>query len=253
MDIINYISSGIIEMYVMGICSPEEKAEMELLRGQYPELNRAVLQFEKEFENNALRDAAEPGLKTDNRILQTLQSLRTPVIEMSGKQPGIKKMGWIKTVAAAAVLLFTASSIFNYILYKKTKEQQLALKEKETYSPLPVTDYNILKSPLITPVAMYGVGLHSICRCTIFWNKQTGKAYIMIHHLPQSSSQEDYQLWAMVNDTPVSIGLIKDEIRGRFIEMPNVPAGAIAFIVTLEKAGGVTTPTVDHTYLSGKI
>lgn len=253
MDINNYISSGIIEMYVMGLCSPEEKAEMELLRLQYPELNKAVLQFETEFENNALKDAAEPGSQTDDRILQTLQSLQTPVIEISDKQPGIKKMSWLKPVAAAAILLFAASSIFNYVLYKKTKEQQLALKEKEAYSPLPVTDYNILKSPLITPVAMYGVGLHSICRCTIFWDKKTGKAYIMIHHLPQSSSQNDYQLWAMVNDKPINIGIIKDEIRGRFIEMPNVPAGATAFIVTLEKAGGVSIPTIEETYLSGKI
>ncbi len=253
MDINSYISSGIIEMYVMGLCSPEEKAGMELLRQQYPELNKAVLQFETEFENNILNDATQPDFKTDEKILQTLQSLQTPVIEITGNQHTIKKMSWLKPAAAAAILLFASSSIFNYILYKKTKEQELALKEKETYSPLPVTDYNILKSPLITPVAMYGVGLHSICRCTIFWDKKTGKAYIMIHHLPQSSSQNDYQLWAMVNDKPINIGIIKDEIRGRFIEMPNVPAGATAFIVTLEKAGGVTTPTIEETYLSGKI
>jgi anti-sigma-K factor RskA len=87
----------------------------------------------------------------------------------------------------------------------------------------------------------------------MFWDKKTGKVYIMIHHLPQSSAQNDYQLWAMVNDKPVNIGLIKDEIRGRFIEMDNVPAGALSFIVTLEKAGGAASPTIGETYLAGKL
>ena len=253
MDINNYISSGIIEMYVMGLCSPEEMAELELLRIQYPELHKAVLQFETEFENNAIKNATETGIKTDDRILQTLQSLQTPVIAINSKQTAVKKINWFNPAAAAAILLFAASSIFNYVLYNKTKEQQLALNEKEAYSPLPPNDYTILNNPQITPVAMYGVGLHSICRCTMFWDKKTGKMYIMIHHLPQSSAQNDYQLWAMVNDKPVQVGIIKDEIRGRFIEMPNVPAGATAFSVTLEKAGGASTPTESETYLKGKI
>ena len=54
MDINNYISSGIIETYVMGLCTAEEKNEMELLRHQYPQLNAAVIQFEIELENNFL-------------------------------------------------------------------------------------------------------------------------------------------------------------------------------------------------------
>ena len=253
MDINNYISSGKIESYVMGLCTPEENSEMELLRLQYPELNKAILQFETELENNLLNNQTLPGDKADARILQSLQSLQTPAFDISTKQTGNKEINWFKWVAAAAILLFAVSSIFNYTLYKKNKSQQLVLNDKANYSPLPVTDYNVLKDPAITPVAMYGVVPHSICRCTMFWDKKTGKIFIMIHHLPQSSSQKDYQLWAMVNDKPVSIGIIKDEIRGRFIELSNVPAGATAFTVTLEKAGGTTAPTVEETYLSGKI
>jgi anti-sigma-K factor RskA len=57
----------------------------------------------------------------------------------------------------------------------------------------------------------------------------------------------------MVNGKPISVGIVKDDIRGRFIEMNNVPAGATAFSVTLEKTGGNLTPTVQETYLEGKI
>jgi anti-sigma-K factor RskA len=57
----------------------------------------------------------------------------------------------------------------------------------------------------------------------------------------------------MVDGKPVSIGIINDAIRGRFIEMEKVPAGATAFTVTLEKAGGNTTPTMAEEYLRGNI
>lgn len=254
MDIKSYISSGIIETYVMGICTPEEKAGMEMLRKQYPELNKAIAGFENELEKNLLAHPTEPGEKIDERILQTLKSLEAPLPRIpSAGNTNVKKINWFKPAAAAAILLFATSAVFNYILYNKTKKQQASLQAKEKYSPLPISDYDILKNPTITPVAMYGVGYHAICRCTMFWDKKTGKVYIMIHHLPRSSSQTDYQLWAMVNDKPVSIGLIKDEIRGRFIEMDNVPTGALSFIVTLEKAGGVPAPTIEETYLAGKI
>jgi anti-sigma-K factor RskA len=253
MDINNYISSGIIEMYVMGICSPEEKAEMELLRHKYPELNKAVVQFETELENNLLQNATNPGAVADDKILQSLKALQTPVIDINTSQTKIKKISWLKPVAAAAMLLFIASSIFNYSLYKKTKAQELALSEVKNITTLPETDYVILKNPGITPVAMYGVAPHNICRCTMFWDKKTGKAYIMIHHLVPSSAERKYQLWAMVNDKPVSVGMVHDEIRGRFIEIQNVPEGATAFKVTLENASGANTPTEEQTYLYGKI
>ena len=256
MDINQYISSGVIEMYVIGICTAEEKAELELLRKQYPQLNEAILQFEIELENNSLQNATLPGDEVDTKIIQSLRSLQTPVVDINSNTAVIKKINWLKPVAAAAVLLLAVSSIFNYTLYKKASEQQLALTEKDkTAAPatLPQSDYAVLKQPSITPVAMYGVYPHNICRCTMFWDKKTGKAYIMIHHLVPSSSETNYQLWAMVNSKPVSVGIVNDKIRDRFVEMQNMPGDATAFIVTLEKTGGNTSPTMEETYLSGKI
>ncbi len=255
MDINQYISSGIIEMYVMGLCAPNEKAELELLRTQHPQLNSAITAFEIVFEKNALQAATATTPQMDAAILKELQTKTTPVVTMPVYST-VKKINWLKPLTAAAVLLLVASCIFNYTLYKKTEAQQLAIN-KITSTPLPVTlpesDYNILRTKSITPVAMYGVGYHSICRCTIFWDKNTGKAFMMIHHLVKPGSEKKYQLWAMVNNKPVNVGLIDDSIRDRFIEMQNVPADAKGFIVTLENAAGSTTPTLEETYLSGNI
>ena len=253
MDIKSYISSGIIELYVMGICSTEEEKELELLRHQHPELNDAIIQYETELEAAMQKNNTLPPAATDERILQSLDSLQAPVININ-RNTDKKKTQWLKPAAAAAIVLLLVSSYFNYSLYKKNKQQEKALQSSTGgIATLPASDYTILNNPAITPVAMYGAGTHAICRCTMFWDKKTGKMYIMIHHLIKSTAARDYQLWAEVDGKPVSVGIINDEIRGRFIELPNVPAGAIAFTVTLEKAGGSTQPTVEETYLSGKI
>jgi anti-sigma-K factor RskA len=249
MDIKEYISSGIIELYVMGLCNAEEESEVEKMRIEYPELQEAILQYEIQLEKNMLQNSTLPSAATDEKILQKLDSLQqVPVVSITSA----KKTIWLKLAAAASLLLLIASTYFNYSQYKNNKRLSDLIAAPKT-SPLPLADYEIITNPAITPVAMYGVASHSICRCTMFWDKKSGKAYIIIHHLPKSSNSKDYQLWAEVNGKPVSVGIINDEIRGRFIEVPNIPGGSVAFSVTLENAGGASSPTVSETYLQGKI
>jgi Anti-sigma-K factor rskA len=251
MDIKQYISSGIIEAYVMGLCTPDEKAEIELQRRQYPELDKAIIEFEISLEKNLLAAAVLPGDTTDQKILQSFRNLQSTADTNIVQPAKIKKMNWLKFAAAASLILLLASAVVNFILLEKTNTQQ-ALIDKEKSSPLPLTDYKVLQQPDITPVAMYGVAPYTLCRCTMFWDKQTGKGFIMIHHLP-ILSDGNYQLWAMVNGKPISVGIINDKIRDRFIEVQNIPQDALAFTVTLEKTGGAASPTTEDTYLSGKI
>lgn len=253
----DYISSGIIEQYVLGLCTPEEEAELEQLRKVDAAFNEAIINFEIQFELEMMRHTSMPGAATDSKILEQIDSLKPiPVVPISINQEKTIKYKWLRPVAAAAILLLGTSVVFNYILYSKNKKQQQELAARNNNNvpvTLPAADYNILKDPTITPVAMYGVGYHAICRCTMFWDKKSGKVYIMIHHLPKSSSEQNYQLWVNVDGKPVSVGIINDVIRDRFIEMSNMPAGTTSFIVTLEKAGGTTVPTEDEIYLKGTI
>ncbi|MGC4101825.1 anti-sigma factor [Ferruginibacter sp.] len=244
-----FITSGIIETYVMGLCTAQEKAEVESMCLQYPEVQSAVLAFETALEKQFMDNPSSTTAALDEKILSSLSELNTPVIPIASK-----KMNWWKPAVAASLVLLIGSTVFNYTLYDKIKKQDRLLAEKETAAAtLPTDDYNILKNPAITPVAMNGVGPHTICRCTMFWDKKTNKAYIMIHHLAKQKPGNNYQLWATVNGQPVSVGIIDDTIRDRFIAVSNVPGDATGFTVTLEKAGGAATPTTDQTYLVGRI
>lgn len=253
MNITEYISSGVIELYVMGLCTDVEKKELEDLRVQYPELNKAIEEYEAELESKMQQDILLPPATTDERILAAITALNTPVIPITHHNISAKKITWLKPVAAAVFLILMISLVFNYALWQKNREHQAVITAGNRDAGLPLTDYQVLQNPSITPVAMYGVGIHAICRCTMFWDKKTGKMYVMIHHLVRSSENKNYQLWANVNNEMINIGMLDDSIRGRFVELQNVPSKATSFIVTLEKAGNITSPTLEETYLQGSI
>jgi len=253
MNIEEYISSGIIEAYVLGLCSQSEKLEVEELRNKFPELENAIIEFEVNLEKKLGEEFVSPTRETDIAILEKLDSLSAPVVNIrSGGNRG-NRNSRIRFAVAAAILFIIAGSYFVFSLLRQNNRlrDELALLKNNPES-LPGSDYEIMKNPGITPVALYGVGIHAICRCTMFWDKQTGKGYIMIHHLPKSGKRGSYRLWAEVGEQPVNIGILDDEIRGRFIEIKDIPQNAKSFMVTMEISGEATVPS-EQVYLRGSI
>lgn len=245
------ISSGLIEQYVLGLCTPEEKAELDQRRLQDPALHQAILDAELQMEALFLKNAIQPSKDTDKKILASLDALQ-PV--QAVVRPIHTSSNWWKRVAAVSTGMLLLSGIGNFSQFQKNRQQLQEIARLSAQPPsLPVADFAVMRNPQITPVAMMGVGIHSICRCTMYWDKQTGKVYIMIHHLPETGKQEDYQLWAWVDGKPVSVGIVNDGIRDRFIELKGMPAGATEFSVTLEPANGSSSPTEAETYLKGRI
>ena len=245
------ISSQLIEQYVLGLCTPEEKAVLDKQRLQDPALHQAILDAEQQMENFFLSNAVQPTPNTDEKILKTLRDLQPAQAVV---KPISAASNWWKRVAAVSTGLLLLSGIGNFTQFQKNRQQSLEIARLSSQpQTLPVADFAVMRNPRITPVAMMGVGIHSICRCTMYWDKQTGKVYIMIHHLPETDNQEDYQLWAWVDGKPVSVGIVNDRIRDRFIEISGMPAGATEFTVTLEPANGSSSPTEAETYLRGRI
>lgn len=60
MNIDTYIRSGIVEAYVLGVASTDEKAEFETLLPHHPELQLAMTEFEIQVEAFATDQAVPP-------------------------------------------------------------------------------------------------------------------------------------------------------------------------------------------------
>lgn len=73
MDIKDYIESGIIERYVMGLASTEQEAELMHLRRLYPILDVEIAATELRIESRYLEDAVMPPAELKNRIIHRIR------------------------------------------------------------------------------------------------------------------------------------------------------------------------------------
>ena len=108
----------------------------------------------------------------------------------------------------------------------------------------------MMSDPAIQKISLSATKAGENNLATIFWDSKSKDVYLMLNKLPQAAAGKQYQLWAIVNGKPVDAGMI-DACAG-LCKMKNIP-NASMFAITLEKKGGVASPTMDQMYVAGKV
>ena len=75
MNTTDYISSGILEQYVAGTVTPQEKQEVECMSHIYPEIKLEVELLQRAIEALAKEEAKAPPAYLRNKILDSLKEL----------------------------------------------------------------------------------------------------------------------------------------------------------------------------------
>ena len=241
MNIKEYILSGIVESYVMGLASPEERAEFEQLCREYPELIEARTAFEIALEKQAMQNAIAPPASVKETILATIKAPRRMNV-------------W--KLAAAACLILLAGSVYLYLdLYNKNK------KLKQEYSST-VTRLNdiendmhvMMENPSIKMASLKGTAMSPASYTTVYWDTASHDVWLLINNLPQPASDKQYQIWALLDGKPIDLGLIDNSWfigqKKLLLKARNVQQ-AQAFAITLESKGGNPTPKGDM-YVAGQ-
>jgi anti-sigma-K factor RskA len=107
-----------------------------------------------------------------------------------------------------------------------------------------------ISNPANEQILLNGLPLSPSSKAVVFWNKETGNTYINSSALPQIASNEQFQLWAIVDGKPIDLGVINKG--SSFAEMKTVKS-ASAFAVTLEPFGGKPAPTLQKMYVIGNV
>jgi anti-sigma-K factor RskA len=282
-DVQRYISSGIIESYVVGLVSEQEAREVENAIAEYPEVKAAVEACRQDMERYVELNAVKPPKTIRNRILDAIdnesspegelllpEELREPEEDPGGpvfKMPALKVNPahvWLY-VAGVAVLLLLISVIFNVYYakqynaslqrYADLSSSQAALSEQtrayQVRQQALEQELALLKDPALKWTRLSGTGKHTGQLATIGWNPQSKEAYLLALSLPEPGPDQQYQLWAVVNNKPVDAGVFEVSQQRLLQKMKPVAAVQI-FIITLEKKGGNTTPSLDQIFLAGK-
>jgi anti-sigma-K factor RskA len=264
-----YISSGIIESYILGLASPDEAGILECVMKNNTEVKAAFEEAQKTLEDLATAQAVTPPSDLKSKIWskiqqeQTVEEIKTAVstdIPAAKPQEEIKIQGnnnW-KAYAIAASVLFLVSVAGNLLWMndKSQTEEKLAKMQTEKQSQdLAMQKMNqkmeMISNPDMQMVMLKGVEKHTDSKAMVFWDKKTKQVYLNGENLPKAPEGMQYQLWAIADGKPVSAGMYTEEKDSK-IALANIPK-AQAFAITLEKQGGSPTPTMENMYVMGEI
>lgn len=285
MDVQRYISSGIIESYVVGLVSDQEAREVESAIAEYPEVKAAVEACRQDMERYVELYATKPPKAIRNRILDAIENEGTPEGEAllpeelrepeegapgtSFKMPAIKftaKHIWQYSAILAALLL-AISIIFNVNNSKYHKEylaKNAELEAARTAHSAESQAYqaklqalekelSLLKDPGFKWTRLSGIGKHAGQLATIGWNPQSKEVYLLALSLPEPGPDQQYQLWAIVNNRPVDAGVFEMGKQQHNLQKMKEVNAVQVFAITLEKKGGSPTPALDQIFLAAKV
>ncbi|KMQ68312.1 hypothetical protein ACM39_07230 [Chryseobacterium sp. FH2] len=264
-----YISSGIIESYILGHASPEEAGILECVMKNNAEVKAAFEEAQKTLEELATAQAVTPPSDLKSKIWIRIQQDQIveeiqPVISTDipaakpQKEIRIQRNGNWKTYAIAASVLFLVSiagNLFWMNSQSKTREEIAKLQTEKRSQDLAMQrmnqKMNMITNPEMQMIILKGVEKHADSKAMVFWNKKTREVYLNAESLPKAPQGMQYQLWAIADGKPVSAGMYTEEKDSK-IALANIPK-AQAFAITLEKQGGSEVPTMENMYVMGEI
>ncbi|MDQ1096229.1 MULTISPECIES: anti-sigma factor [Chryseobacterium] len=269
-----YISSGIIESYILGLASPDEASILECVMKNNAEVKAAFEEAQKILEDLATAQAVAPPADLKSKIwnkIQQEQITELPATAVSEEQPEHhikpvndtftaapeKKSGW-KTYAVAATALFlvsTAANIFWMNERAESKKQIAQLESQQKNNAIALQNmqqkWNMISSPEMKMVMLKGVEKHTESKAMVFWDTKTKEVYLSADTLPKAPEGMQYQLWAIEGGKPVSAGMYSEDKDAK-IALSTIPQ-AQAFAITLEKKGGSEVPTMENMYVMGEV
>ena len=281
MNIEVYISSGILETYVLGMATPEESAEVEANARQHPEIATEIEDIRLALESYALTFEKEPPAYLQEKIFQQIfettenepaTEINLTRIPVQTEEPEHRQISFTpenKTVwfrpwmAAASVgLLFLSLGgnvwLFNSLQHTREQLASLESKNSEVSQVLSTSqqayqemkhENDMFQDPGMKMVRLLGTDKSPHAAAMIAWKMENKQVYVLSPKLPPPPDNMQYQLWAIVKGKPVSAGML--EKTGN-IQLLSIIPEAEAFAITLEKKGGRPAPEGDM-YVMGKV
>ena len=247
MNVKEYISSGIVESYVMGLVTDAERQEFESLAAQYPEIASARNAFEIALEEQLLADFKQPPQHLKQTVLEKLSNAPadTNNTEFEEEATPVRSIGIWKWVAAASIILM-AGAIYWAISSNQKYQDALAtnkeLENKVNESLAQQKELEVMKkqAEIMTSSDVKLAAMKSPknpnMAATVYWDTAGKNVYLLINNMPQPASDKQYQLWAIMKGETINLGSIEVTQKHLLHSMKNVQ-NAQAFAITIEPKG----------------
>jgi anti-sigma-K factor RskA len=255
------ISSGLLELYVMGETNAEETQLVQSMAAKHTQIASEIAAIEEAMESYATANAVSPSSTVKEKLFSQLninvEDNKAKVVAIENTPVRSISSAW-KTAAAAAVVLFVGSAVFNGIMYNKfnsvkdelAKTQQ-QLNDAKLANDEMANNMQVVQNKNAEYVKLAGMPASPNAVAKIYWVKNTQDVYVDPSNLPNAPQGMEYQLWAIVDGKAVDGGMINAQKKTSIQKMKSF-GRAEAFAITLETKGGNPTPKGEM-YVMGKL
>jgi len=240
-----YIESGILSVYVLGVASLEEQQEVEEMARQYPEIANELHSLQASMNEYVSQFELTPPKNLKDKVMQSI------VADSPNATIGKPKKNYFQYGMVASIALFLVSlwgNIYFYNQWRQTeqdlsvvKNQNLEIADNQKVLEAKYKEIESELSMVQNPAYQitYLEGMKDTAPqsyAAVFWNNEKQQAYIFTNSLPKPPVGKQYQLWALVDDDKVMDAGVFNWGRLTAVKCFKKPQ---KFIITLEKEGGV--------------
>lgn len=258
MNIKEYISSGILELYVAGSLSEKENEEVYAAIQKHPELLAEVESIEKaiiQLSAAAKKDASYSFNVVKNK-LETQEPKVIPIVRP--KNNWTQFTGWAAALVVGSVLIWSISQNNQLKEQIATEKLQLEMQIEKASNSLAEAEklITIFRDKEIISVPLGGQKVAPEAYAKVYWDKKTKSIYLDAKGLPEPPKGKVYQVWSLKLSplTPTSLGTLDTFIAdtNKIFTIDNANESE-AFGITLEPAGGSASPNLEQLYTLGAV
>lgn len=251
MDLQSFIQSGLLESYVLGQCTRGERALVEQMLAQHPEAKAELTAIEQALEGYAQSQAIAPPAGLKSRVMDAVDREAAPAPHQpvaKSSSPLLLLLLLVLALLAAAVLFFQKgeAKVENTALNKQIADIELRIQYCDQSNQDLRDIIKVLRDPDTRPVKIgNGGGENEKLNTYVFSNMLPHQCKVLVDMagMPSAEPGKYFQMWAIVNNVPQSMGMINLQAVGGLQTFDCIP-DAVAYAISVEdKPEGNPTPS----------
>ncbi len=266
MDIENYIKSGILEKYVLGLSTHEERKEIERLAKEYPEIDAYICELHDCMnlcsEANDIPANKQPEHKSGCKTFHLNTKASNLVVE---RDSGLllNSLGYKAIAGIASTFAIVLAMLAWYFFHdRQNAQERLALlstqfhhlkidnESLKHYNDRLVQQHVVLRDINTMHVTLRGCNYASKAEGIVYWNKDHGKAYLSVCNMPSIPEGHKYHVWADIDGKHQKIGMISSS-QADSLHSLSFTEKCSSFYITLEKDGPCQKPSIEQMLVQG--